>query len=61
MPPLPGAHLIAEFAMPAVAFGRNVLLIAIATSIVPCIAFAGPQSMRSGPYGRAIRFGRSRR
>lgn len=59
MLPLPGAHLITEFV--AVPFGWSVLLIAIATFTVFCLAFAGPQSIRSGSYGRAIRFRQSRR
>jgi hypothetical protein len=61
MPPLPGALLITEFSMPALPFGWSVLLIAIATFSILCIAFGGPQSMRSELYGCAIRFRRSRR
>jgi hypothetical protein len=38
MPPLPGAHLITKFVMPAVRFRWSVLLVVIAKFIVLCIA-----------------------
>ena len=38
MTPLPGAHVITEFVVPAVPFAWSILLICIASLLVLCIA-----------------------